>query len=174
MADRKVFQDSVTPLPEQSGLTHNGLMIKSAEPEHRDEQMTILFSLELPPEAQADLEDRVARGEVVPLAELNKKYSPAPADRKALVAWLKKQGFKITEVSDDGTSVYARGTVGQIEKTRIRGSVPQLAATVWLWAQTGVLRKKAPPGKARPKKLLPKQAALPARLPTSRMLPHTS
>src|SRR5205823_12802590 len=45
------------------------------------------------------------------------KYSPAPADRKALVAWLKKQGFKITEVSDDGTSVYARGTVGQIEKS---------------------------------------------------------
>ena len=117
MADRKVFQDSVTPLPEQSGLTHNGLMIKAAEPEHRDEQMTVLFSLELPQGAQADLEDRVARGEVVPLTELNKKYSPDPADRKALMAWLKKQGFKITEVSDDGTSVYARGTVGRIEKS---------------------------------------------------------
>ena len=116
MADRKVFQDSVTPLPEQSGLTHNGLMIKSADREHRDEQMTILFSLELPEEKQTDLEDRVARGEVVPLKELTKKYSPNASDRKALVAWLKKHGFKIIEVSDDGTSVYARGTVSQIEK----------------------------------------------------------
>jgi len=116
MAERKVFQDSVTPLPEQSGLTHNGLMIKSADAEHRDEQMTILFSLELPEEKQTDLEERVAKGEVVPVKELNKKYSPDAADRKKLVAWLKKHGFKIIEVSEDGTSVYARGTVSQIEK----------------------------------------------------------
>jgi kumamolisin len=117
MADRKVFQDSVTPLPEQSGLTHNGLMIKAAEPEHRDEKMTILFSLALPPQAQAQLEERVARGEVVSLAELKKDYVPNAADRKALVAWLKKRGFEITHVSDDGTSVYARGTVDKIEKS---------------------------------------------------------
>ncbi|OLE53673.1 MAG: hypothetical protein AUG51_12495 [Acidobacteria bacterium 13_1_20CM_3_53_8] len=117
MADRKVFQDSVTPLPEQSGLTHNGLMINAAEPEHRDEMMTVLFSLAIPPQAQAQLEERVARGEVVPLAELQKDYTPSPASRESLVGWLKKEGFEIMEVSDDGTSVYARASVDHIEKS---------------------------------------------------------
>jgi kumamolisin len=117
MADRKVFQDSVTPLPKQEGLAHNGLMLSAVKPEHRDEKMTILFSLAPPPEAQAQLEKKVARGEVVSPSELQKGYAPSANDRKALVAWLKKEGFKISEVSADGTSVYAQGSVNQIEKS---------------------------------------------------------
>jgi kumamolisin len=118
MSDRKVFQDSVTPLPEESGLTHNGLMINAlAEDEHRDETMRLLFSLAIPPQAQAQLEERVAKGEVVPLAELDKSYTPAAADVDALVSWLKGQGFEITDVSNDRTSVYARASVDQIEKS---------------------------------------------------------
>lgn len=119
MSDRKVFQDSVIPLPEQEGLTRNGLMVKAMALEHRDEMMTILFSLALSPQTQLQLEERVARGEVVPVAELQKNYSANVADREALVGWLKKQGFKITRVSDDGTSVYARGSVDQIEKSLV-------------------------------------------------------
>jgi hypothetical protein len=36
---------------------------------------------------------------------------------KALVDWLKKQGFKIGKVTKGGTSVYARARVDQIEKS---------------------------------------------------------
>src|SRR5215813_6652786 len=107
MSDRKVFLDSVTPLPEQEGLAHNGLMLSAMRPEQRDEKMTILFSLALSPEAQARLEEKVAKGEIVQPSELQKAYAPSAADREALVAWLKKQGFEIIEVSDDATSVYA-------------------------------------------------------------------
>jgi hypothetical protein len=32
MGDRKVFQDSVTALPSQPGLTLHGLMVNTAEP----------------------------------------------------------------------------------------------------------------------------------------------
>lgn len=117
MAERKVFQDSVTPLPEQAGLTHNGLMVSAAKPEHQNEMMTVLFSLEIPQSAQAQLEERVARGEVVPLAELQKDYTPNADDLKVLVNWLKKQGFEIVQVTDDRTSVYARASVDQIEKS---------------------------------------------------------
>jgi kumamolisin len=116
MSDRKVFQDSVVPLPKQEGLTHDGLMVNALGLEHRDEKMTILFSLAIPPQAQAQLEERVARGEVVPPDELEKLYAPEAADHEALVAWLKKQGFQILEVSSDGTSVYASASVDQIEK----------------------------------------------------------
>ena len=75
MTDRKVFQDSVTPLPEQ-GPTAHGLMVSAAEAPDRTETMALLFSLSIPQDAQRDLEARVAKGEVVPISELNKKYAP--------------------------------------------------------------------------------------------------
>jgi kumamolisin len=117
MGERKVFADSVTPLPGEPGLTAHGLMVQAAEPENLNEQMRVLFSLEIPPKDEAELEARVARGEVVPLDELQQKYAADPVDRKKLVAWLKRQHFDVTEVSPDGTSVYARASADQIGKS---------------------------------------------------------
>jgi kumamolisin len=116
MADRKVFTDSVTPLPEQGPALH-GLMVNAAKPEHDDETMRLLFSVAMPAASQAELEDRVAKGEVVPLDELKQKYSPAAADTKDLVSWLESQGFKVTQVAADNTGVYAEASVGKIEKS---------------------------------------------------------
>jgi len=76
MVERKVFTDSVTPLPDQ-GPTLHGLVVNAASPEHADETMRLLFSIAMPAASQAELEDRVAKGEVVPLDELKRKYSPA-------------------------------------------------------------------------------------------------
>lgn len=117
MVDRKVFQDSVTPLPDEPGPTPHGLMVQAAVPENLNESMTILFSLAIPPNDEADLEERVARGEVIPPDELQQRYVPNAADREKLVQWLKSQNFDVTEVSQDGTSVYARATVDQIQKS---------------------------------------------------------
>jgi kumamolisin len=117
MSDRKVFEDSVTPLPPQEGIAVRGMMVNAATPDHRKESMTVLFSLAIPPEAEADLEARVARGEVIDPGELTRQYGAPPDDRKALVKWLRAQGFKIEHSSRDGTSVYARGTVEQIERS---------------------------------------------------------
>jgi kumamolisin len=117
MSDRKVFPDSVTPLPPEPGLAVHGLLLRAAAPDNRKETMTVLFSLAIPPAAEANLEARVARGEVVPPGELQKDYAANKADLAALVSWLKAQGFTIEQVSKDGTSVYARATVDQIEKS---------------------------------------------------------
>jgi kumamolisin len=117
VVERKVFADSVTPLPDEPGLTSRGLMVQAADPEHLNDQMRVLFSLEIPPKAEAELEKRVARGEVIPPDELQKKYAANPADCKKLVAWLKRQHFDVTSVSPDGTSVYARANADQIGKS---------------------------------------------------------
>ena len=117
MADRKVFSDSVTPLPDQPGPTPRGLMVAAVAPEDRNEQMTVLFSLDIPSDKEADLEERVARGDVVSLEDLQKDYAPKKEDRDKLVRWLKAQKFDVTEISQDGTSVYARASVDQIEKS---------------------------------------------------------
>ena len=66
MPDRKVFHDSVVSLPVDTGLTPNGLVVQPAAAEHRDESMTLHFSLALPEQAEADL--RTWRAAVVVLA----------------------------------------------------------------------------------------------------------
>jgi kumamolisin len=117
MVARKVFADSVTPLPDEPGPTPRGMMVAAALPDTRDEQMTVLFSLDTPPDKEADLEQRVANGEVIPPGELQKNYGPDAGERGKLIRWLKSQHFDITEVASDGTGVYARASVPQIEKS---------------------------------------------------------
>jgi kumamolisin len=116
MADRKVFTDSVTPLPEQ-GTTPHGLVVNAAKPEQQKETMTLLFSIAMPESSQAELEKRVAKGEVVSLDELNKKYAPDATDIKKLTSWLKSQGYKITHVPKDNTGIYAQASVDKIAKS---------------------------------------------------------
>lgn len=111
---RKVFHDSVVPIPVESGPAPNGLMVQSAAAENRDERMTVHFSLALPHETEADLEAKVARGETVPVGELT-GYGARREDADALTAWLRSQGFEIERVSDDNTSIYASAPVGKIE-----------------------------------------------------------
>jgi kumamolisin len=77
--------------------------------------MDVLFSLSLVPDATADLEARVARGEVVPMRELNAIKAPEAA-RQKLVDWLGTHGFTVDHVSDDGASVYATSSASNIAK----------------------------------------------------------
>ena len=63
MVERKVFHDSVVPIPVESGPAPHGLMVQPASSEHQDEKMTLHFSLALPGEVEADLEAKVAKGD---------------------------------------------------------------------------------------------------------------
>ena len=116
MVERKVFYDSVVPIPVESGPAPHGLLVCTVGPEHRRERMSLHFSLALPSELAAELEAKVAKGETVPPAEL-RRYGAAKADADALVKWLKDNGFEVETVSSDNTSVYASASVEQIERS---------------------------------------------------------
>jgi len=116
MAGRKVFHDSIVSIPVDSGPTASGLMIQPAAERSKTEPMRLHFSLALHADAERELEDKVARGESVPVESLE-SYGAKPGEVDALVTWLKKQGFTIDEVSPDGTSVYASAPASQIEKS---------------------------------------------------------
>src|SRR5213592_321927 len=47
---RKVFEDSVVPLPPDDGLAPNGLVVQAAAPRNASETMEVMFSLALPAE----------------------------------------------------------------------------------------------------------------------------
>lgn len=119
MSGRKVFTDSVTelPPPADEGIVHEGLLLNATKPENKEEKMTILFSFSPSPEVQKQFEARVAKGEIIPSEELDQAYGSSAKDRNTLVAWLKKEGFEIVDESKDSDSIYARGTVDQIEKS---------------------------------------------------------
>ncbi|HTJ51806.1 MAG TPA: S53 family peptidase [Cyclobacteriaceae bacterium] len=116
MAERKVFEDSVVPIPVENGPIHNGLMLREAEPEHRDEELTLLFSIDTPKQSQAALEDLVAKGQSLSIDEQHSKYGVDQNDTKTLTSWLKANKFKIEKTSSDGASIYAKAKVDQIEK----------------------------------------------------------
>jgi kumamolisin len=112
MADRKVFQDSVVPLPHEGVHAPLGLVVQSASAPNLAEPMTVHFSFAAP--AQAELEARVAGGEVVSPEE-RAKYLPATADITTLKTWLEGEGFTINHVAADG--IYAQAPASQVGKS---------------------------------------------------------
>jgi kumamolisin len=109
--ERKVFKNSVVAIP-----PHLSLNAEPTTDEHKDDTMQLLFSLELPQELQKDLEQRIAKGEVLTATDME-RYSIPKETYQKLESWLKDQGFKISRTSKDRTSVYVKGTVKQIEKS---------------------------------------------------------
>ena len=116
MTTTKLFPNSVVPLP-ASGVTPAGMIVNAAEPVNLDETRRLHFSLQLPKALNDDLEERVARGDVVPPAELSQKYVANQASVEGLVQWLRAQGYTISKVTPDGTSVYADATLDLIENS---------------------------------------------------------
>ena len=64
----------------------------------------------------AELQARVARGEIIPPDEMAAKYFPLPADYAAVVAWLDAQGLTVTHQESTRLSVFVRGTVAQLQE----------------------------------------------------------
>ena len=117
MADRKIFTDSIAPLPDESGVTPHGLMLNLEQAPDLGKTMDVLFSLGLPPTAQAELEAKVAAGQTVPRDQLNTAYGPSAEDAAKVTEWLKGEGFQIVKVTPDRTGIYVTGTVDQIQKS---------------------------------------------------------
>ena len=115
MSDRKVFHDSVVPLPHEGAHPPLGMVVQVASAPNLAETLTIHFSLAPAAAAQTELETRVAAGETVSPEEQAKKYLPTGAEVTVLVNWLKAEGFTITHVAPDG--IYAQAPATQVAKS---------------------------------------------------------
>jgi kumamolisin len=113
MNERKVFHDSVVPLPHEGVHAPLGLVVQSASASNLAEPMTIHFSLASP--AESELEKRVEDGEVISPEEQAKKYLPPAEDITALKNWLEGEGYTIAHVAPDG--IYAQAPASQVAKS---------------------------------------------------------
>src|SRR5947209_4586520 len=124
---RKVFTNSVVPLP-PTGPARHGLIVNAPKRDHSKEKMDVLFSLAIPKEAQAELEQKVLAGETISPDELLKEYSAKPEDVQRLRKWLEGEGLKEASTTPDNTGIYVTGTVGQLAKslhvTMVRVTAP--------------------------------------------------
>ncbi len=64
----------------------------------------------------ADLQERIGKGEIISLDEMAAKYYPTAADYKTVVDWLTAQGFAVKPADKYNLSVFASGSVAQIER----------------------------------------------------------
>jgi kumamolisin len=117
MADRKIFTNSIVPLPDHVGLTPAGLMVSAIDPATSEQPVEIMFSLDTPAALRQELEDKVAAGETVPASELASRYGSDANSAKTLADWLKGQGFTIEEVAADNSAIYAKGPISLVEQT---------------------------------------------------------
>jgi kumamolisin len=122
MADRKRFENSIVPLPEEGFHPALGLIVNAAALPHPDESLTLHFSLALPDSKAEAMGSRIARGEVIPVEEQDRDYAVNPDDVRRLEAWLSAEGFAIQEVTRDG--IYARAPSSTIAKSLEVNMVP--------------------------------------------------
>ena len=115
MADRKVFTDSIVPLPDHSGVTPHGLMVNLAEPSDPAQPLPLLFSLGLAGDKQAELEAAIAAGKTLDRQQVAEGYGPAKEDVDRLVSWLRDQGYQFEKVTPDGSGVYATAPISDIQ-----------------------------------------------------------
>jgi kumamolisin len=108
--ERKLFANSIVPLPATRGIDVRGLRAEQA-----NDTLEIHFSMEK--RKVSELQEKIEKGESVEPEEMERDYLPLPSDYERLLSWLKAEGFEITQTSSDRTDIYAQGTVAKIEKS---------------------------------------------------------
>jgi len=79
-------------------------------------EKTMDFSIALKMRNFAELQERIGKGEIISLDEMAAKYYPTEADYDKVAGWLTAQGFTLKPAAKYNLSVFAAGTVAQIER----------------------------------------------------------
>jgi kumamolisin len=79
-------------------------------------QQSMRFSIALKMRNFAELQDRVNMHEIISLDEMRAKYFPDPSDVANVRQWLIAQGFQVQPPAQYELSVFATGTVAQVQR----------------------------------------------------------
>jgi glycosyltransferase involved in cell wall biosynthesis len=79
-------------------------------------EATIEFSIPLKMRDFSGLQDRLAKLEIISPDEMESSYDPTPADYKIVADWLTSEGFTVKPAQRTNLSVFASGSVTQIER----------------------------------------------------------
>ena len=91
-------------------------MLVRSELTQAEAEATLEFSVALRMRNFAELQARIGKGEIISLDEMATKYYPTAADYETVVDWLTAQGFAVKPADKYNLSVFASGSVAQIER----------------------------------------------------------
>jgi kumamolisin len=117
-ADRIAFPDSikeVAGVAPQIGSDAAATLVRS-ELTETESGATLKFSVGLKLRDSAELQVRIGQGEIISLDEMAAKYYPTQADYIAVAEWLTAQGFAVKPADKYNLSVFASGSIAQIER----------------------------------------------------------
>jgi hypothetical protein len=115
---RITFADSikeVATVPPQIASGASPTVVRT-ELTQAEAESTLEFSVALKMRDFAELQQRIGKGEIISLDEIAAKYYPTAADYKTVVGWLIAQGFAVKPADKYSLSVFAGGSVAQIER----------------------------------------------------------
>jgi len=104
------FSDSIMEIASDP---HVGVIRRTLKPSEYNEILSFSISLKMP--NFTELEGRIAHGEQVAPDVMESRYLPSASDYAAVEAWLKGQGFTLTQEDPNHTNIFASGTVSQLE-----------------------------------------------------------
>lgn len=116
-SERVSYPDSIREIPAATDGAAAGqrrARIMRATLDQSETVAMIDFEVALHMRNFAELRARVARGEIIPRAEMEAKYFPLRADYERMVVWLAAQGLTVTRADSTRLSIFVRGTVRQI------------------------------------------------------------
>ncbi len=117
---RVTFEDSVASVPTVVGAkaASSRLTISSVTGLSAAQLAAPMeFSVALEMRNLKEFQTRIGNGELVPYEEVQAKYLPLPADYARVAAWLQGQGFTLTFADTSRLSVFAQGTVAQVQSS---------------------------------------------------------
>jgi kumamolisin len=79
-------------------------------------QATVDFSVPLIMRNFAELQERIGKAEIISFDEMAAKYYPTAAEYRVVAEWLTSQGFAVKPANQYNLSVFASGSVSQIER----------------------------------------------------------
>jgi kumamolisin len=120
VATRTTFTDSIKEpakvMANMASVAKNVPSVVRSELTDAETQATIDFSIALKMRDFAELQHRVGTGEIISLDEMNAKYFPTSAEVTSVRQWLAAQGFEVQPSVTYELSVFARGTVAQLQR----------------------------------------------------------
>jgi len=116
--DRVTFADSIREVAlevPQTAASSPAIVVRS-ELTQAEFLEALDFSVALKMRNFAELRERIGEGDLISLDEMAAKYYPTAADYETVAAWLAAQGFAVKPANKYNLSVFASGSVAQIER----------------------------------------------------------
>jgi kumamolisin len=114
-SETRILTDSLGAAASETTQPTRAPVVVRKELTESERQAPLDISISLKMRNFAELQRRIANGEIIPAEEMEAKYYPMAADYQMVVDWLAEKGLEIQPQTKYNLSIFARGSIAQLE-----------------------------------------------------------